>query len=229
VIANKPVKMKNISILVSYALLISVLASCNNASQTAKKDVENLSQYVDSVNKVAPEYTASNWESIDAGYQSRLAEMQITEAELKEEDKAKAEETKSQYETLKVAYKEKIKDAEEKRSKANNYRYILRNSLFEEGKVGDEIQFNFVNAKNIHSVYEIFVKTVDNKKDNYTREDWDEIKVLYEGLDTRKNEIEKDLASSDNMKIAKLKLKFATIRALNRGGAKVKENEEAKK
>jgi hypothetical protein len=36
----------------------------------------------------------------------------------------------------------------------------------------------------------------------YTREDWDEIKVLYEALDTRKNTVEKDLASSDNMKIA---------------------------
>lgn len=62
----------------------------------------------------------------------------------------------------------------------------------------------------------------------YTREDWDEIKVLYEALDTRKNEVEKDLSGSDNLKIAGLKVKFAAIKATHRAGTKGTENQDSK-
>ena len=65
-------------------------------------------------------------------------------------------------------------------------------------------------------------------KNNYTREDWDEINVLYEALDTRKNAVEKDLKTSDNLKIAGLKIRYAAINSTHRGGTKVKENTEAK-
>ena len=55
------------------------------------------------------------------------------------------------------------------------------------------------------SVYDRFVNTVKENREKYSSEDWDEIKTLYEALDTRKNEIEKDLqGSNDNLKIAKL-------------------------
>jgi hypothetical protein len=70
---------------------------------------------------------------------------------------------------------------------------------------------------------------VKKNQNSYSREDWDEIKVLYEALDTRKNEIEKDLPSSDNLKIAKLKVQFAAIKSVKRPLSKVEENEEAKK
>ncbi len=69
---------------------------------------------------------------------------------------------------------------------------------------------------------------VADNKSTYSREDWDEINVLYEALDTRKNAVEKDLKSADNMKIAGLKIRFASIAATHRGGTKVKENAEAK-
>ena len=73
------------------------------------------------------------------------------------------------------------------------------------------------------------MNTVKDNQGKYSREDWDEIKVLYEALDTRKNEIEKDLATSDNLKIAKLKVEFATIKAVKRPMSKIDENDDAKK
>jgi hypothetical protein len=36
-------------------------------------------------------------------------------------------------------------------------------------------------------VYDQFVNTVQTNKDKYSREDWDEIKLMYEALDSRKN------------------------------------------
>jgi hypothetical protein len=106
----------------------------------------------------------------------------------------------------------------------------LRNSLFGAGKVGNDMSFNWVNKDNIHSVYQNFVHTVENNKSKYTREDWDEIKLMYEALDSRKNTVEKEgLSASDNHKIAALKLKFAPMYTVNRLSAKSRENEEAKK
>ena len=51
---------------------------------------------------------------------------------------------------------------------------------------------------------------------------------MYEALDTRKNEVEKELATKDNMAIAKEKVRFVTIKAMNRPTAKEKENSDAK-
>ena len=105
---------------------------------------------------------------------------------------------------------------------------LLRSSLYGEGRIGDDMVFEFMTAKNALETYQNFVTVVDNNQDTYSREDWDEIKLLYEAMDTRKNEIEKDLPRADNNKIAGLKIKFATINTLNRPGSKVEENEDAK-
>ena len=111
----------------------------------------------------------------------------------------------------------------------NASKQMLRNSLFKAGKVGTDMNFNWVNKDNIHSVYQHFVSTVENNKDKYTRQDWDEIKLLYEALDTRKNTVEKEgLSADDNRKIAALKVKFAPMYTVNRLSAKSEENEAAK-
>jgi hypothetical protein len=40
------------------------------------------------------------------------------------------------------------------------------------------MNFDWVNATNILGVYDQFVNTVKDNKDNYSREDWDEIKLM---------------------------------------------------
>jgi hypothetical protein len=47
------------------------------------------------------------------------------------------------------------------------------------------MNFDWVNKDNIHNVYQQFVHVEDNK-DAYSREDWDEVKLMYEALDSRK-------------------------------------------
>ncbi len=106
----------------------------------------------------------------------------------------------------------------------------IRMSLLGNSAVGNDMQFAWVTKDNILSVYENFVNTVQKNKDNYSREDWDEIKLLYEALDNRKNTVEKEgLSSEDNRKIAGLKLKFGPMYTVNRMGTKSEENSKAKK
>ena len=113
---------------------------------------------------------------------------------------------------------------------AANPKQQLRDALFGAGKIGDDMNFKWVNKDNIHEVYQNFVSTAENNKDKYSREDWDEVKLMWEALDSRKNTVEKEgLSSSDNRKIASLKIKFAPMMLVNRMGAKAAETKAAKK
>ncbi len=216
--------------MITTVVVIGGFTACSNSEkEAAKHDADNFTLYVDSVENATPVYTAANWTVIDNGYQERVMKAEKAMDKIEADDKARAEASKAKYAALKADYEAKIKAAEVSQDKASgDYRLILRNRLFGEGKIGADMKFNYVTANNILSVYENFVNTVEKNKDEFTREDWDEIKVLYEALDSRKNEVEKDLATRDNLKIAGLKIKFAAIKATHRIVSKIEENEKAK-
>jgi len=188
-----------------------------------KKAVDNYVVYVDSIEKVAIEDAQNNWDGIDAGYQLRMNEAEANLANLK--DSVKAQErilaSKDKYEVIRTKMVVKTPVVTSKQR--------LRNALFGEGKIGDDMSFDWVDAGNIHSVYQTFIHTAEDNKDSYTREDWDEIKLMYEALDSRKNTVEKEgLSKDDNKKIAALKFKFGPMMTVNRMGAKSEEMKEAK-
>lgn len=220
--------MKKIIFILTSVIVIGFTACTNTEKETARKDVESLTVYIDSVDTASPVYTSANWTIIDNGYQQRILIADKSIEKLEANDKARVEAGKARYAALKADYEAKIKAAETASiATAYDYKLILRNRLFGEGKIGADRKFNYVTAKNILSVYENFVMMVEKNKNEFTREDWDEIKVLYEALDSRKNEVEKDLSAGDNLKIAGLKIKFAAIKATYRVVTKIEENEKA--
>jgi hypothetical protein len=230
---NKKNKMTKTHLMIAAAIVAVGFTACSNANTEGKQDAEVLTTYVDSVDKLAPVYTVENWTAIDNGYQERALKAEAAIASLEAEDKAKAEASKVKYAALKAKYELKLKENEaaatmQASTSTPNFRKVLRDRLFGEGKIGDDMKFAYVTGDNILSVYQNFVDVVADSKNKFTREDWDEINVLYEALDTRKNAVEKDLATKDNLKIAGLKIKYAAINSTHRGGTKVKENTEAK-
>ncbi len=223
--------MKKMQLIIGAAILAGGFTACSNSNKEAKQDAAVLAQYVDSVDQIAPVYTAANWTEIDNGYQSRVANAEKNMSVMSADDKARAEASKVKYEALKAKYEMAIKQKQETDKVAAatpDYRQVLRGKLFGEGKIGSDMKLGFVTADNIRGTYERFVNTVDDNRNEYTREDWDEIKVLYEALDSRKNEVEKDLATKDNLNIARLKVKFAAIKSVKRPVAKAEENKDSK-
>ncbi|MGB3006101.1 MAG: hypothetical protein WBC06_06315 [Chitinophagaceae bacterium] len=223
--------MKKINVLITAFIVVSGFAACNDSATQAEKDATNLNKYVDSVENLTPVYTAENWSQLNDGYQVRVTLTDKSNAELSASEKEKLADSKKQYEILKNTYEAKIAASETQQNNAAStpdYRQVLRNSLFGEGMIGTDLNFGFVTAANLLKVYRSFVNTVQDNRNVYTREDWDEIKVLYEALDTRKNTVEKDLPKGDNLDIAGLKIKFATIKGTHRGGTKGQENKDAK-
>ena len=218
--------MKTRNLFLGVALIALVFASCKDEKEVqAEKAVDNYVVYVDSIDKVAIEDAQENWEGIDAMYQMRMNEAEANLANLKDsiEAQKKIMASKEKYEVIRTKMVVKTPVV------APSSKQQLRNALFGEGKIGDDMSFSWVNAANIHDVYQTFIHTAEDNKDTYTREDWDEIKLMYEALDSRKNTVEKEgLSSEDNKKIAALKFKFAPMMKVNRIGAKSEEMKEAK-
>ena len=217
--------MKSTKWLLGVAIVALGFTSCKNEKETqAEKAVDKYVVFVDSVEKVAVDDAQKNWDGIDAVYQVRMNEAEANLINLKDSLKA--------HDRI-VASKEKFEAVRAKIVKepvAVSPKQQLRNSLFGEGKIGDDMNFDWVNAGNIHSVYQTLIHTAEDNKDSYSREDWDEIKMMYEALDSRKNTVEKEgLSKEDNRKIAGLKFKFAPMLKINRMGAKSEEMAKAKK
>ena len=224
--------MESKKLLLGVAVIALGFTSCKDEkAEQAEKTVDSYVMYVDSVGNVAAEDAKGNWQGIEATYELKSGEAEAAIANMK--DNAKAQErldaSRAKYEALKAKY-EALKESEQPTADVTvSSKQQLRNALFGQGKVGDDMSFAWVNKENIHSVYQQFIHTAEDNKDSYSREDWDEIKLMYEALDSRKNTVEKEgLSSEDNRKIAGLKFKFAPMLKVNRMGAKSGEMKKAK-
>jgi hypothetical protein len=226
--------MKNLRLVAGAIAITAVFASCKNEEkQLAEKHVDHYVVFVDSVNSLDAAERSANWAAIDAEYQARVADADAALTTLENDAKAqeKINESKTKYEGVKSQAESDAKAKEEAAAAAaapagNS----LADTFFGAGNVvGNDMKFMWVNKDNILSVYQKFYETFDANKDNYSRQDLDKIKAYYEALDARKNTVEKEgLSSSDNNKIAGLKLKFAPAFRWERLTAKGEENEKAK-
>jgi hypothetical protein len=219
--------MKNLKSIIAVTLISATLFSCADEKKTqAKKAVDNYTSYVDSISNAASEDLAQKWDDVESAYIAKKieAESALENLEDRAELDRKLEESSAKYEEFKANL-----IAEKQKADAANYKAKVRSSLFGGQEVNDDMSFAWVNKDNILQTYETFVNTASDNKDNYTREEWDEIKLLWEALDTRKNTVEKEgLSSSDNLKIAGLKTRFATFFKAERVTSKSEENAEAK-
>lgn len=216
--------MKNLKFLLITLASGVALISCKDEKQTnAEKEVVAYEMYVDSLNNVALSDLKTNWDSIENDHERRkiAAEVALQDLENREELEGKILVSSDKYELYKANYLAQQPKAATKS--------VVRTALFGSEDIGDDMAFSWVNKDNILIVYDNFTSTVEKNKESYSREDWDEIKLYYEALDTRKNTVENEgLSGSDNMKIASIKFKFAPLLKANRMGSKAEENSEAK-
>jgi phosphoribosylanthranilate isomerase len=209
-------------------ILIGLVACKNKEKELAEKRISELENYVDSLKSVAAFENETNWEKISEDFERKQSNANDALTSLDDETKmtSKAKITAS---TIKYGeYKTNIETNKSATTKPNASQ-ILRDRLFGAGKIGTDMSFAWVNKNNILSVYTNFFQSYKDLKSNFSREDYDEIKLMYEALDSRKNTVEKEgLSSSDNNKIAMIKLKFSPMFKVNRMSAKSKETAESK-
>ena len=214
-----------------FSMVLLGLVSCkNDEKELADKRISELESYVDSLKTVAAADMETNWDQIAADFDRKSTEANAALTNLDEETRnasqQKIDAARSSYDGFKVTLETK---AAETTAVATNPNQMLRDRFFGAGKVGEDMNFSWVNKDNILSVYDAFFQSYKDNKESFTREDYDEVKLMYEALDSRKNTVEKEgLSSEDNGKIASIKFKFGPMFKMNRMGAKSRETAEAK-
>lgn len=223
--------MKKINLFAGAAIIALGFSSCKDENEkVAEKSFDSYEKYVDSVSNVTVDEAKTNWQTIEADYNAKTAEAEAALANMKDQAAAqeRLDKSKAKYAELKAKLEAEAA-ASAPAPTASSGKQVLRDAYFGAGKIGEDMNFSWVNKDNIVDVYQNFYDTFDKNKDSYSREDFDEIKAMYEALDAHKNTVEKEgLTGENNRKIAAIKLKFAPKFKWERIGAKAEENEKAK-
>ena len=219
--------MKTQNILIACAAMATIFTSCEETPNTrAQQKVDQYTTYVDSVSNVNTKEIAMNWKAVDKNYNNYKMEANdaILTVDYNTDMQKSIDNTTQKYEDFKFTV-----ETEVAAKSASDSKEMIRKTLLGNDYNGSDMTYAWINKDNILNVYQNFVDKVEKNKDSYSREDWDEIKLMYEAIDTRKNTVEKEgLSGEDNRKIAALKLKFAPMYTFNRMGAKSDENAAAK-
>jgi hypothetical protein len=222
---------KNVLKMGLLSLLVTGFFSCaNKEKELADKRINELELYIDSLETVSAEDRQNNWDKITQDFNSKSKNATDAFENLDEATRATSNAKVINSTTKFNEYKAR-NSMNEKSSAAELIlpSQLLRDRLFGAGKVGTDMNFSWVNKDNILTVYDTFFQAYKNNKADFSREDYDEVKLMYEALDNRKNTVEKEgLSSSDNEKIASIKFKFAPMFKVNRIGAKARETSTAK-
>lgn len=214
-------------------IIIGTFSCKNKENDLADQRIEALETYVDSLKTVSAEDMEKNWDKIAIDYDLKNADANEALSDADKKTKLSSQERMDASTAKYYEFKARVETGATEKAMATqatkNPSQLLRDRLFGAGKIGNDMSFAWVNKSNILNVYDKFFAAYKENKESFSREDYDEIKLMYEALDSRKNTVENEgLSSEDNRKIASIKFKFNPMFQLNRAGAKTREASKAK-
>lgn len=217
----KKINLFNVKSL-AFVVLISgaTLVSCDDRREY-EQPLNDYEAYVDRTANNTGEWTEERWNETEAEYREKRRQVEQHADRMDDQARTRYQEADRRYEDLRRQYEEQRASRQHTGNVSNLYASV--------GSAGsNDLQLNNVTADNLLETYRGFVDQVDANKDNYSVEDWKEIEIIWDALNRRKNEVEDNLASSDNMKIAELKVKYGWIKTGNKMEAKAREKDETK-
>jgi Skp family chaperone for outer membrane proteins len=211
--------MKKILSIIFVIFGSAAFVACSEEKK-ADRTYEDYKVYVSEHRDSVAGYYDKEWDELENEYNEKRMKAEEKMDKWNEETKAEYAALQNDWDSFKAQYQaERERRADEQKTATFVYEVMPQ---------GVSSDMSNVNATNLLEVHTHFVNYVDAHKDEMTREQWDRVEYLWEALGTRKNEIEKELKSGDNIKIAEQKVRYGGIKAANRPGAKVEENAEAK-
>lgn len=211
--------MKKTLSIILLAFTGAAFTACSENKQADRK-YEDFKEFVSERRDSVDRYFDREWAEMENEYNDKRMKAEEKMNEWPEETKAEFESLQNDWEQFRSEY-----EVEKNRRDMEQKTADMLKNVFPEGISND---MNNVTSSNLLAIHTHFVDYVSAHKDDLTREQWDRVEFLWEALGTKKNEVEKDLKTSDNLKIAEQKLRYGAIKAVNRPVAKAEENEAAK-
>lgn len=196
------------------------ITACNKKDESWKKSYDDYRTYVRSSNDSIGFYYDQDSAMAEQNYQERMDAVEANMANMDEEAKKEYAQLKADYDALRMKYQEERAS----KMRANN---MVSSGEARKVKLfgmmlpqGTSMDLNSVTPENLLPTYISFVNAVEVNKQSLSAEDWDEVEKIWDALDNRKQEVEKQAPEGANNKIATEKLKYAGLKTRYRAQAK---------
>ncbi len=201
----------------AFLLILTAFAviSCTR-EQKSDQAYNDYREYVIEHQNNTEKYLDRQWAEIEQEYNEKQNKAEAKMDSWNDQMRAEYQTLKQNWESFHENHTAELKAREQQKADE-----ILMSSLLPEG-INHEL--TNVTSSNVVEVYKHFVNNVEARKDNLTKEEWTRVENLWDRLDDRKDQVEKDVKAGDEIILAEQKMKYTGIKALNRPVAKTEEN-----
>ncbi|WP_242927133.1 DUF6565 domain-containing protein [Pontibacter vulgaris] len=187
-------------LLLAFVLLTNSLLSGCSASkeQEIGDDISDFRTWVNMQTEKVSDRTEEDWQRTKDDFKLRTQE-------LDDQQENFSDEIKQEYAQL----KQKFNDADEERARTLAQRESL--TTWQERLLGSYADRNTITGANVRDVYIAFMDKVREEHKNWTDKDWEMAKMVRDELDKRKDEVDDDLTTDEQVKIKALQMEFRTL------------------
>jgi hypothetical protein len=185
-----------------FLLLVLLGYSFSGCTATREQEVEGdlneFRSWVSTQTSNVAERTEEDWQRTKADFQRRTAELDQKQGKFS--DKLRAD-----YEELKAEFKKR----DEERGKMAERRSEL--SKWEQDLLGTYAEPSSINAGNVQQAYVTFMDNVRSSHEVWDNEDWEMAKMVLEELNKRKEALDEEIPTEDEVKIKALQMEFTAL------------------
>lgn len=188
--------------------------------------VENESSVFDNENDWEWEEYDRNWRKYDSAYQQHLMGVEENKNYLSDENRAEFNRMQKEYEERKSRYEGRAAN-----EGSGMDEHSISGRMYSSVNITNPANVDFSNAtaSNMRTTYKNFVDYVDAHKSEMTAADWRNAEIIWEAMNLRKNEVEADISTKDNLAIGTLKAEYGALKSSYGLVENIKDTSGAKK
>lgn len=194
---------KNIYYLMALLLVFTIgISSCTTMREREVEDeISEFRNWINDQSARIADRTEEDWKQSKEDFRVRTQELDLRQnkfsAELREE-----------YQQLKEDFNNLDKEREKRRREAMVAEWDAK-------LLGSYADKTTISKENVREAYILFLENVRSMHGNWSNEDWEMAKWVMNRLDERKEEVDDELPTDDEVKIKALQMEFRTLETTN--------------
>jgi hypothetical protein len=185
--------------------------SCGDqGKENARKSLNDFKAYVKEHKDATANYMDTKWEDMEKEYDQKKNDLDKNMDKMDQEMKESYQATVADWETFKAEYQMKQREKEDMAKAEQLKATIIPTDI--------HTDLSNVTGKNVVSVFEHFVNTVDNQKEMYSKEEWVNINNYWKSLNDLSGRLDDahEISKEDGRRLDGLRIKYAAIKTLNK-------------
>ncbi|MBC5774915.1 hypothetical protein H8S95_12635 [Pontibacter sp. KCTC 32443] len=184
--------------LLSILFTVALLSSCSASKEAEVEDeLGDFRTWVNQSTANIADRTEEDWQRAKEDFATRTRELDQKQENF-------SDELKQDYQNLKDEFNKADEEYERNRRAA-------RLTEWEQKLLGTYADKTTITRDNVRQVYITFLENVRSQRSTWTNEDWEMAKLVMQSLNDRKDEVDEDLSTDDEVKIKALQMEFTTL------------------